>query len=257
MTGIDMRHSPVPIIGWGPGWLVVDKPSGMSVHNDPGADLCSRVAQYILSHPKVAKSLSYDTRYGLHPVHRLDKLTSGTILLSCQRRIFDFLARQFSQGLVTKRYLALVHGTVAPTSGWGLWKWPLTPKSAGRRNPQGQGRRSPCKTHFRLIKQTRHYSLIECRLATGRTHQIRRHTVLAGHPLVGDRRYGALRACRYLEKNYNFNRLGLHAAGLTLQMPDVEAPQTSVSKGLPDEIEQLMLDDAIDGSMASKRKRGG
>jgi 23S rRNA-/tRNA-specific pseudouridylate synthase len=80
---------------------------------------------------------------------------------------------------------------------------------------------------------------------------------MAGHPLVGDRRYGALRACRYLEKNYNFNRLGLHAASLTLQTPDVETPLTFVSKGLPDKIEQLILDDATDGSMTPKRKRGG
>ena len=231
---------PLPIVGSGPGWLVAEKPSGMSVHNDPGKDLCSQLNHYLQSNPTTAKAIAYDVAYGLNPVHRLDKETSGVILLSCRRDVFDRLSRQFTQGKVAKRYLALVHGSVEPTEEWRQWQWPLTPKAAGRRNPKGRGRRRPCQTDYRLVQQSRHYSLIECRLGTGRTHQIRRHAVLAGHPLTGDRRYGSLRACRYLEKHFNFTRLGLHAVSLSVQPPEFEAPQSYVSKGLPIEIQHLI-----------------
>lgn len=242
-------HCPVPILGRGSGWLVVEKPSGMSVHNDPGTDLCSRLNQFILSHPKIAIVVAYDPQYGLHPVHRLDKETSGVILLSCRRRVFDHFSRQFEQGMVTKRYLALVHGSVPTKEQWDLWRWPLTPRASGRRAPQGQGRRIPCETHYRCLRHSHHYSLLECRLDTGRTHQIRRHAALAGYPLIGDQRYGSLRACRYLEKNYNFKRLGLHSAGLSIQLPNFDKRQHYESEGLPHELERLMLDDT--GTTAS------
>lgn len=242
-TDIFPKCGPVPIIGYGPGWMVVEKPCGMSVHNNPGKDLCSRLRQFFLSRPKTAECVAYDNQYGLHPAHRLDKETSGVILLSCRRRVFDHCTRQFAQGLVTKRYLALVHGSVPAKDHWRSWQWPLTPKAAGRRAPQGQGRRKPCKTLYRCIGQSYHYSLLECRLDTGRTHQIRRHAVLAGHPLVGDRRYGSLRACNYLEKNYNLNRLGLHASELSIQMPNLEGRQRYASERLPIELERLWHND--------------
>jgi RluA family pseudouridine synthase len=243
MTRTPSEAIPLPIIGSGLGWLVAEKPSGMSIHNDPGIDLCSLLNNYFQSNPSAAKSIAYDVPYGLNPVHRLDKETSGVILLSCRRDVFDYLSQQFVQGKVTKRYLALVHGSVAATVDWGLWQWPLTPKAGGRRNPQGQGRRSPCQTQYRLLEQSDHYSLIECRLITGRTHQIRRHAVLAGHPLVGDPRYGSLRACRYLEKHHQFMRLGLHAAALTIQPPDGASPQRFTSERLPVEMERLLHHD--------------
>lgn len=240
MTPKHFALCPVPVIAGGPGWLVANKPGGMSIHNDPGADLCARLNQFIKSNPAAGQSIAYDTSYGLHPVHRLDKETSGVILLSCRRDVFDQLSRQFVQDMVEKRYQALVHGSIATTDDWGLWQWPLTPKATGRRNPQGRGRRRPCQTYYRLVHHTRHYSLIECRLATGRTHQIRRHAVLAGHPLVGDRRYGSPRACRYLKKHCQFTRLGLHAAALTIQPPNYDAPEKFSSELLPTEIERLI-----------------
>lgn len=223
--------------------MVVDKPSGVSVHNDPGKDLCSQLNHFFQSSSAAAQAIAYDGNYGLHPVHRLDKATSGMMLLSCRREVFDQLTRQFVQGMVTKHYLVLVHGTLDAYDGWRLWRWPLTPKAAGRRNPKGRGRRAPCQTHYRLVLKSRHYTLIECRLGTGRTHQIRRHAVLAGHPVTGDTRYGSLRACRYLEKNHQFVRLGLHAARLTFQPPDAGTPQCFASERLPVEMQRLLDSD--------------
>jgi RluA family pseudouridine synthase len=232
------------VIAWGPGWLIADKPSGISMHNDPGSDLCSALNHYLNTHPAAANSIAYDAEYGLHPVHRLDKETSGVIMLSCRRDVFDALAKQFGGDSVTKEYLALVHGEVPTAEAWQLWDWPLTAKAAGRRHPQGKGRRRPCKTQYRVETQSRHYSLLKCRLLTGRTHQIRRHAALAGHPLVGDKRYGSLRACRYLERHYRFTRLGLHAAALTIRMPGADSPERFEASDLPTALRQLIEGDA-------------
>jgi RluA family pseudouridine synthase len=240
MQGTEFDHCDPPVIAWGPGWLVADKPSGISVHNDPGTDLCTVLDHYLKTHPEAARSAGYDTAYGLHPVHRLDKETSGVILLSCRRDVFDALSKQFAGDAVTKEYMALVHGEVAMADDWRLWAWPLTAQAAGRRNPQGRGRRRPCQTQIRVETRSRHYSLLRCRLLTGRTHQIRRHAALAGHPLVGDKRYGSLRACRYLETHCRFARLGLHAAALTLRLPGRNSPERFEVSHLPMALRQLI-----------------
>ena len=140
------KPSPIPVIGGGHGWLAVEKPAGMSVHNDPGHDLCSLLNTYLESDEAMAGKFDCDWSYGLHPVHRLDKATSGIILLACRKRVFHHLALQFSRGLATKHYLALVHGPVDEPGDQGLWQWPLTSSAGGRRNPQGKGRRSPSQT---------------------------------------------------------------------------------------------------------------
>ncbi len=228
------------VIAHGSGWLVADKPSGMSVHNDPGGDLCALLIRNLRSNTELTAAVGFDSRYGLHPVHRLDRETSGVILLGCQRDVFDQLSHEMRTGAATKVYRALVHGSVQPADDWRWWDWPLTASSAGRKNPAGRGPRKPCKTRYRLMRQTRHYSLLECRPLTGRTHQIRRHAALAGHPLVGDKRYGSLRACRYLEKHHRFTRLGLHAAALTIRMPGERETRTFETGELPIGLVQLL-----------------
>jgi RluA family pseudouridine synthase len=239
MSATFFTNSPESVIGWGRGWLVMNKHSGMSIHNDPGKDLCSVLNRFLQTHPEEAQAVAFDAGYGIHPVHRLDKETSGVILLSCRRDVFDSLSRQFAQGTVIKHYLALVHGHAA-AKGSDCWQWALTPKAAGRRNPKGSGRRIPCRTHVRLLRHSKHYSLIACQLDTGRTHQIRRHAALAGHPLVGDRRYGSLRACRHLEKHHDFKRLALHAAGLSFQPPGDSESRLFEVPVLPWEIRHLL-----------------
>jgi len=234
------RSSPVAIVGSGAGWLVVEKPSGISVHNDPGHDLGTLLNAHMQSDEKLARTLCFDPAYGLHAVHRLDRETSGVILLACRRDVFQHFAQQFSHGEVLKQYLALVHGTVGQTQAWGLWHWPLTPKAAGRRDIRGRGKRSPSRTRFRAVQRSAHYTLLACHPLTGRTHQIRRHAALAGHPIVGDQRYGSLRACRYVAQHHGFNRLALHAAGLSVTPADSADLQTFQSAGLPTEIQTLI-----------------
>lgn len=251
MPGPDPDPAPT-IIEYGPGWLVLNKPSGVSVHNDPGNDLCALVTRHLRSNADLQATVGFDNRYGLHPVHRLDRETSGIIILSCRKDVFDHMSRQMKAGTATKVYRVLVHGSVQPADQWQVWNWPLTPKSAGRRNPQGSGRRKACKTKYRVVRQSRHYSLIECRLLTGRTHQIRRHAALAGHPLVGDKRYGSLRACRYLETHHGFNRLGLHAAALSIRLPGEKTRRRFEADPIPVELTELIDKDIEAVSMDGK-----
>ena len=237
-----MNKPPIPIIAVGPGWLVVDKPSGMSVHNDPGMDLCARILEDLTTEKPVGRSVDPDPRFGLHPVHRLDKETSGVILLACKRDVLKYFSEAFASNEVVKHYRALVHGTGFKADE-NRWKWPLTPKAAGRRDIQGKGSRVECGTAYRVIRRSQRYALIDCHLLTGRTHQIRRHAALAGHPVLGDRRYGSLRACRYLEKHYGFKRLALHASSISLKPPGAKAVQHFESSALPGEMTRVFQAD--------------
>ena len=241
MIRIDIR-----IIEAGKGWVVADKPWGMSVHNLPGRDLCSLTIERLRADPALGDRVHWDRKFGVHPVHRIDRETSGVILLACHRDALVRLAKQFESGAVTKRYRALLHGLLqAPEApdGWGLWNRPLSGDAGGRGNPAGRPPRKPCGTRYRVIAHSGHYTLVACELLTGRTHQIRRHAKLAGHPVVGDKRYGSRRSCDFLSKKWQFNRLGLHAATLTFSPPDKGQPITVGTDTLPGEMARLLEDD--------------
>lgn len=233
-------EAPLPVIDRGMGWLVVDKPAGLSVHNDSGKDVCGRLDRFLAGPP--ADAVAYDPAYGVHPVHRLDRQTSGILLLACRRDVFDFFADQIARGKTRKEYLTLVHGKVGPTDPekWDEWQWPLTKGAAGRRTPQGSGPRVPCLTRYWVIQTTARYSLLRCWLLTGRRHQIRRHAALSGHPVLGDRRYGSKRACAYLEQRFNFIRFALHSALLEIRVPAGKQMRCFESASLPGDVRRIL-----------------
>ena len=231
---------------FGKGWLSVDKPAGMSVHNDPGKDLCSRAFDYIQTKPDVLNQINFDPKFGIHPVHRLDRETSGIILLAVDREIFQFFSAQFESRQVKKEYIALLHGLLEDHEGkdlLGKWLWPLSKTAGGRKNPQGTGRRQPSETHFRVMNHSTHYTKVSIELLTGRKHQIRRHAKLAGHPVVGDGRYGSTRAVNFLYQNFGFNRLALHAHAITLKLPGKDKPETIQVQSIPIQIKNLFEED--------------
>jgi len=217
----------------------VEKPPGMSVHNEPGRDVCSAVLACAEKNPALAEQVAFCPDSGIHPVHRLDRQTGGVLLLATGRESFAFLARQFEQRTVEKTYLAIVHGEIKAAEQ-GVWDFPLSADAGGRNHPAGKGKRYPSLTRFRLLRRTLHYSLIECRLLTGRKHQIRRHAKLAGHPVVGDSRYGSLRAIRFLEQHFSFKGLGLHAMSLSLVPPGEEKSIEICSSGFPVNLKSLL-----------------
>jgi len=236
----------IPILTADQGWLVVEKPSGLSVQEEPGWNLCSILRTQIEDDPNLRDKIDYDPLFGVHPVHRLDRETSGIILLACRPETFSYLARQFEYHQVRKRYIALLHGELPDPDaedGWGLWAWPLSKEAGGRFHPQGPGRAVPCETRYRVLRKSTHYTLIECDLVTGRKHQIRRHARLAGHAVVGDARYGTPRSIRFLREERGFIRLALHSFSLQIQPPRAPAPQVFQSPAIPPEILRLLDDD--------------
>jgi RluA family pseudouridine synthase len=233
----------IQVLRIGKGWIGVNKPSGISIHNDPGEDLRSWAEIYCHHNRDLENTMAPDPDYGFHPVHRLDRETSGVVLMACNREAHRFLSAQFESRKVKKIYTALLHGPLELSedrSAWQKWTWPLTKTAGGRGNPAGSGQKHPCETRFRLLSYFQRYTLLEIEPLTGRKHQIRRHAALAGHSVVGDARYGTARAAEYLRRRFGFDRLGLHARSLTLHTPGSNHPETVSIPELPAQIQALL-----------------
>ena len=226
----------------GQGWICVEKPSGMSVHNDPGKDLLSILAFQLTNTLEKIGTKGIETKNLLQPVHRLDKDTSGLLLVALNPKALARLSDLFAKGMVKKRYLALVHGNFdIPSEEIGLWETPLSKEAGGRNNPAGKGKKVRAQTQYKVLKQSIHYALLEIELLTGRKHQIRRHAKICGHPVTGDRRYGSQRSVKFLNEVHKYQRLGLHAFRLEFQ--DLESKVVITSDQIPLEMETLLLQD--------------
>ncbi len=199
--------------------VVANKPSGLLVHRGWGDD--DDVALFRVRDAVGAR---------VHPVHRLDRGTSGALLFARTREAAAALARAFEAGLVDKRYLALVRG-VPPESG--VVDHPI-PKSEG-------GARVPALTHFRLVARSPvdRCSLVEASPRTGRLHQVRRHLRHAGHPLVGDVNYGSGEINRHYRAAYGLHRLALHAHVLAFDHP-VTGARVVVTAPVPGDLSSAL-----------------
>ena len=237
----------IPVLALGKGWLLVDKPAGITVHNEFGRDLCSLATAFIRKETTIQRQIEMDQDFGVNPVHRLDKETSGVILLAVTREMFRFFSKQFESRQVKKRYVAILHGRLDNPDGneqWGTWRWALAKTAGGRHNAEGAGPRQDSQTRYRVLDHSAHYTMVEIELLSGRTHQIRRHAKLTGHPVVGDTRYGSMRAINYLRRNHAFDRLALHARALTLLLPGGSAPQDIATSAIPGQMQDLFAHDS-------------
>ncbi len=236
----------IPVLAAGKGWLVVDKPAGMTVHNMPGMDLCSFASAHLRNETAEKGQTDFAPDFGVNPVHRLDKEASGIILLTATREMFRFFSNQFQSRKVIKRYAAVLHGLLENPEGndlWGTWRWPLADTAGGRDNPEGPGRRKSSETRYRVLDHSAHYTMVEIELLSGRTHQIRRHAKLSGHPIAGDKRYGSTRAASYLKRNFAFERIALHARAVTLLLPGGKYPETIETRSIPGMMLELFQND--------------
>jgi RluA family pseudouridine synthase len=246
MITIEREAIQIPVLALGMGWLAVDKPAGVSVHNEFGRDICSLVSAFIQTDMIIQGQIGMEPDFGVNPVHRLDKETSGVLLLAVTRDMFRFFSKQFESRQVKKRYVAILHGRLERPEGedrWGAWRWALAKTARGRRDPKGSGERQDSQTRYRVLDHSAHYTLVEIELLSGRTHQIRRHAKLSGHPVAGDARYGSIRAVDYLRRNHAFDRLALHAHGLTLQLACGKAPETIETPTIPGQMRDLFSND--------------
>jgi len=236
------------VLEYVPGGIFINKPEGVSVHNQPGLDLCSLVEAFLRTHAQIREKTLFDPDFGVNPVHRLDKETSGVMLLAANRNMFPFFARQFEARAVVKQYVAILHGNLENQDAdglWGTWDWPLSKSAGGRKNPAGSAKRLPSETRYLVLGHSRHYSLVRLSIDTGRTHQIRRHAKLSGHPVVGDQRYGSTRALNYLKNKEKFRRLALHAQALTMCTTPGKEPRTIETQDAPASMMALYNNDKL------------
>ena len=221
--------------------LVVDKPAGMVVHPAAG-NRDGTLVNALLHHSTGRLSgIGGVARPGI--VHRIDKDTSGLLVVAKTDRAHEGLAAQFARHSIERRYLAIVSGIPVPAAG--SVDAPLARSSADRKKmaivgaKEDGGRGKRAVTHYRMIEPLRESALVECRLETGRTHQVRVHMASLGHPLLGDPVYGRARpAHRELLKRLDFHRQALHAAGLGFVHP-VSKENLSFQSPLPSDIQEL------------------
>lgn len=213
--------------------VAVDKPAGMVVHAGAGCRSGTLVNALLYHFGEGLSTTGGELRPGI--VHRLDRYTSGVILVARNDTAHRRLAEQFSSRQVEKTYLALVHGEVREESG--RIEKPIARDPAKRiRMTARLGYGRPAWTEYRVLRRFRGYTLLEVRIGTGRTHQIRAHLASIGHPVVGDRLYGAPAR---IEGRAPLGRYFLHALRIRFRQPSTGEPVT-VEAPLPAELEQWM-----------------
>ncbi len=217
--------------------LVVDKPAGLVVH--PAAGNRDRTLVNALLHHCGASlsGIGGVARPGI--VHRIDKDTSGLLVVAKTDVAHEGLARQFAAHSIDRRYLAIVNGV--PKTGGGTIDAPLARSSANRKKmaivAEGRGKRAV--THWKRLETLRDAALVECRLETGRTHQVRVHMASIGHSLIGDPVYGGSgKTHRKLLDGLDFRRQALHAAQLGFVHPATNH-LLSFESGMPPDMQEL------------------
>lgn len=217
--------------------LVVDKPAGLVVHPAAGnAD--GTLVNALLHHcGGTLSGIGGVARPGI--VHRIDKDTSGLLVVAKTDVAHEGLARQFAAHSIDRRYLAAVAGV--PIEAEGTIDAPLARSATDRKKIAivrgDRGKRAV--THWRRLKTWRDAALVECRLETGRTHQVRVHMASIGHSLLGDPVYG--RSGKRLKDVLNgveFKRQALHAAVLGFTHPVTKA-RLSFESAVPEDMQEL------------------
>ncbi|MCS2610061.1 RluA family pseudouridine synthase [Halomonas dongshanensis] len=209
-------------------WMVLNKPSGLAVHGGSGVKI-----GLIEALRQVREDISF-----LELVHRLDRDTSGCLLLAKSRDALVTLNASLKQHAMDKRYLALVSGRWPARKTYVSARLDRFDAGNGERRVRVDPNGKVSRTHFAVVETFEGATLIEAEPVTGRTHQIRVHAAHAGHPLLGDDKY-ASRESGLLSQRLGVGRLFLHARSLTFPEPNSGRPVT-VKAPLPDVLEETL-----------------
>lgn len=181
---LEPENIPLDIVYEDDDVLVVNKPQGMVVHPAPGHPNHTLVNALLYHSP--LSTINGEFRPGI--VHRIDKDTSGLLMVAKNDMAHRSLAAQLKAKTNQREYVALVHGVIKQEAGTIDAPIGRSRKDRKKQAIVSDGRHAV--THFKVLKRYRHYTLVSCRLETGRTHQIRVHMKSIGHPLAGDPLYG-------------------------------------------------------------------
>ncbi|RZI59895.1 MAG: RluA family pseudouridine synthase, partial [Zymomonas sp.] len=220
--------------------IVVDKPAGMVVHpaaGNPDGTLVNALLHHCAGR---LSGINGVARPGI--VHRIDKETSGLLVVAKTDAAHEGLAAQFAAHSIDRRYLAVCGGHPNPPEGTIATR--LGRSDADRKKmavlPDESPRGKRAVTHYRTLRRLDHATLLECRLETGRTHQVRVHCASIGHALLGDPVYGRTpKALRPLLDRLGFNRQALHAAELGFSHP-VSGERLHFRADLPPDMTELI-----------------
>ena len=197
--------------------LAVDKPAGLAIH--PGSGIAGETL--------VDQARAYLERQGLQvaegefkpsPAHRIDRETSGVVVIAKTRQAMVRLTEMFTAGEVDKTYLALAKGRFQRESGSVDLRLPERQQTSASRRERGVNLQAAL-THWRKLDAGAEATLLELIIETGRTHQIRRHLQAIGHPVVGDTRYGDFPFNRLAQRLWGLRRMFLHSVRLSLAHP--------------------------------------
>ncbi len=205
--------------------LVINKPAGMVVHPAAGHD-SGTLVHAVLGHDPDLEGIGGETRPGI--VHRLDKETSGIILVAKNERSHRWLQNQFRTRKVAKTYLALVDGS--PPTPAGRVEAPIGRDPSNRKQmaivTPGKGREAVSEYH--TLEIFKGHALLEVRPLTGRTHQVRLHCAFLGCPIVGDKVYGRRKSSLEIDRHF------LHAYRISIKLPGKAVPQVFEAPLPPD-----------------------
>jgi 23S rRNA pseudouridine1911/1915/1917 synthase len=224
--------------------IVIDKPPGMAMHPSPGSEEGTLVNALIAHCGDSLSGIGGELRPGI--VHRIDKDTSGLVVAAKNDMAHRALSAAFKAHDIERTYQAVVWGVPEPPAGEIAGDIGRHPTNRRKMAIVARGGR-PALTRYRLLRRVgRAASLVECRLATGRTHQIRVHMAAIGHPLVGDGTYGGKAATRLAaagipkeDSPAGLRRQALHACVLGFRHPRSQEPLRWQSD-LPKDIKELI-----------------
>ena len=238
-SGILPELIPLEVLYEDPHLLVIDKPAGMVVHPSPG-NSSGTLVNALLAHCPRLSGIGGVERPGI--VHRLDKDTSGVMVVAKDDVTHRGLARQFAERQVTKRYVAVVRGAMQDAEGVieaPIGRHPVERQKMSTHTRVGR----EAVTAFRVSERLGLYTLVELRPRTGRTHQIRVHMAAIGHPLLGDPVYGrsgkGLVGSAIMRQLTWFKRQALHAWVLGFRHP-VMGDYIECRAPWPDDFERLL-----------------
>jgi 23S rRNA pseudouridine1911/1915/1917 synthase len=215
---------------------VIEKTAGVVVH--PGAGTrAGTIVHGLLFHFQNLSDTGGQTRPGI--VHRLDKWTSGLMIVAKNNAAHARLSTAFRDREIQKTYLAIVHGRLRQNAGIIESSIGRHPKIRTRMAAMQKGKGRSAHTEYRLVEQFREFAMLELRIKTGRTHQIRVHLASIGHPVVGDDVYGETAAKQFAKKFGDPHRYFLHAAELRFTHPSTGMPMEFHSP-LPEKLQKFI-----------------